>query len=92
METAKCTFFFFFVCVGEGCRADAVECWEWVPAGLDLMAGAGQGWWPGWAGLQKLPQGGQRGEGAACSACSPSQPGNKTCHGKVLFHPTRKNV
>lgn len=24
---------FFFFLVGEGCRADAIECQEWVPAG-----------------------------------------------------------
>lgn len=41
METAKCTFFFlyFFFLAGEGCRADASGCWEWVPAGTT----------PGWA-------------------------------------------
>lgn len=86
-------FFFFFLCVwvkGAGLMLSSAG--SGSLQGLDLMAGAGQGWWPGWAGLQKLPQGGQRGEGAACSACSPSQPGNKTCHGKVLFHPTRKKV
>lgn len=45
METAKCTFFFppfFFFLGGEGRRADASGCWEWVPAGTPLGWAVGQ--------------------------------------------------